>query len=608
MKSPHVYVPSAPRKLRITETMICDFLIDPILAARVILGVELDAFQRARLRTYWWVPEVMDSSGFSSAKSLTFFLYCNLRCILIPDQVVGVFYLSFESGKQIFWPYYRSPIAAAPIFRAQLGGLDEQGDEMKGTSKNPSCWIARFRNGNELRMPAPDWVKDARTQAGYRFNVAGIDEWTKVEATGTSGIDDQFLGRITRPSFNQHHPLWANHTKFLATAEHRGHLAWRRYQAFKRRVDRGDPTCAILNYSYKDYSLRRCHTGKSFKDEFRIDGKIKSMKEQFTPDHILRELFGVWSSSTRGWYTGESVTAAVARGRLLQSEVLACRGEDAPGWYYFEGIDPAPALGERSDDGVIVMARARVRPEVTMHQSLEGEEAFSQNPHDWQFEYLYAHRCRKLSVRQWSGKVHALQELFAPEMICMDYNGGGAHIGLELRQTNQLLNGVETLCTPIAPPSEPLPDARYNLCLFKRGDPCIEGLWPRMAGDELLVDAMHVAFQSALEHVIALPVPWNERSGEERERLCREWGPERVWSGRMLTEGMQQLLSITVLTDESGAWVTGRRGGRSFSASGKKDIAYAMIYTWVAFLVWLRRVAWVGTGAGGGGSNSLAIW
>lgn len=607
VKSAQIHVPSSPRHLRITEGMICDFLIDPVLAARVIFGVELDAFQRERLRTYWWVPDVMDSSGFSSAKTLTFWLFMNLRCIVVPDQVVGVFYLSFEAGKQIFWPLYRGPLASVPLFRAQLGGLDEEGEEVKGTQKNPSCWVARFRNGNELRMPAPDWVKDARTQAGNRYNVAGIDEWTKVEASGTTGIDDQFLGRITRPSFNQHHPLWGNHTVFTATAEHRGHPAWRRYQAFKRRVERGDPHCAIFGYSHKDYSDRKCHNGKSFKEEYRVEGKIRSMVEQFTPDHTLREIYGVWSDSVRGWYTAESMATAVERGRKRGTEVMKSRAE-GDAWYYFGGVDPAPALGERSDDGVIVLGRACVRSEFALQQALEGSVPFSPNPNDWHFEYVYAHRCRRLSVRQWSGKIHQQQDLFSPEMWCMDYNGGGAHIGLELRQAKQLIEGVEVMTTPIASPLEPLADARYNLSLFKRGDPVIESLWPRLSGDELLVDAMHVAFQTAMEHVVAFPVPWDERPGEDRQRLGSEWNAEQVWSARLLTEGMKQLVSINVAMDEEGAWVTGRRGGRKFSATGKKDIAYAMIYAWVGFLAWLKRAEWGGMEGSSGGGVHFEAW
>lgn len=602
----NVHVPAIPKRLRITETMICDFLIDPVLGVKVIFGVELDAFQRARLRTYWWIPEVMDSSGFSSAKTITFFLFCNLRAVLIPNQVIGAFYLSFEAGKQIFWPYYRSAIVGSRLFQAQLGGLDEQGDEVKGTQKNPSCWIARFRNGNEIRMPAPDWMKDAKNQAGYRFNVGGIDEWTKVEATGTTGIDAQFLGRITAPSFNQHHPLWTNHTIFLATAEHRAHPGWRRYQAFRRRVDRGDPTCAILNFSYKDYSNRLAHTGKTFKEEYRMDGKIKSMREQLTPDHVQREMFGIWSDSTRGWYSQESVANAIERGRRAEVEVLNAKME-GPAYFNFVGVDPAPALGERSDDGVIVAANAWIKPSVALAASLRGEQAFSEEPSDWNFAFRYAFRARKHSVRQWSGKIHSVNDRFCPEMICMDYNGGGAHIGLELRSVKQLIEGSEVQRTPIASPSDAFADARYVLCMFKRGDPCIEAKWPRLAGDDLLNDAMHVAFQSAMEHSILLPVPWDERPAGDREQLQREWPAEQVWSARMLSEGSAQLQSVVAATNEDGTWKTTARGARVFSSTGKKDIAYAMIYAYVGFLCWLKRVAWLG-GVGSGQSDDPVSW
>jgi hypothetical protein len=590
-----VLVPSVPKRLRVTETMVCDFLVDPVMGVKVIFGAELDVFQQVRLRAYWWVPDVIDSSGFSTAKTLCFWLFLNLRCIIIPDQVCGAYYYTFETGKQTFWSYYRSGFARTPIFQAQLGKLDEMGDEAKSLVKGPACFVASFKNGSEIKMPAPSWTQDARSQASLRFNVVGIDEWTKVEASGSTGIDDQILGRVTRPCWNQHHPLWGNHTVFLATAEPMSHVAYRRYQAFQRRISRGDPSCACLSFSFKDYSNKRCQTGKTFREEFRMEQKLESMKAQFTRQHYLCEVLGVWSRSGRGWYSDEALARCVERGRQLNTEACCTAeasdegGQAGRKWHYFMGVDPAPAVGVRSDDGVICVMRARLRAGGGAQGPERGEGEFSPNPGDWQCEYVYAFRCRAMSPRQWSGKIHLVHQRFGLSGICMDPNGGGNMIALELNKGRQLINDIETECVPIATPSEALAQAHFILSLFKRGDNGVESLWPHLAGDDNLVDAQHVVMQEAVEHAqVAFPVPWDERSGEGRRRLEREWEAERVWALKMLSIGVHQLVTVQAAVKEDGTWLLTRRGARQFFASGKKDVAYAMIYAYVRFLIWLR--------------------
>ena len=49
----NIHAPSVPPSLRITPTMWGDFLCDPVMAAEIIFGVRLDAFQALRLRYYW---------------------------------------------------------------------------------------------------------------------------------------------------------------------------------------------------------------------------------------------------------------------------------------------------------------------------------------------------------------------------------------------------------------------------------------------------------------------------------------------------------------------------------------------------------------------------
>src|SRR5438552_2958561 len=117
-----IHLTSIAPHLRITQTMVEDFLIDPVLGAKVIMGIDLDWFQAARLRTYWWVPNVIDHSGVSTGKSFAgVWLAMNLRAALMEGQTLGAYYQTFQAGKEIFWQNYTK--IRHPIFMAQLGRI-----------------------------------------------------------------------------------------------------------------------------------------------------------------------------------------------------------------------------------------------------------------------------------------------------------------------------------------------------------------------------------------------------------------------------------------------------------------------------------------------------
>ena len=321
-----IHVPSVPPSLRITPGMWGDFLCDPVLAAWVIFGIALDAFQALRLRYYWWVQNVIDSSGVSSGKTIVDWVFLNLRCILIPDQEVAIYYPVYEQGKLSFWEYYNA--MRSPLFRAQLGTPQlEQGEQKAGdgTAHGAACYKAFYRSGGKVLMPAPSFMKDAVTQASLRLNVLVVEEWTHVDAT-SDGINKQLIDRTSRPSWNQHHPIWGNHILFSAHAQTRRHPAFARWRNHQRRVNRGDPAYANLSWSYKDYSDRPSHTGKSFREEYRIGGTINNKRNVCSKIEWLGQGFGVWGLDGDGWFTEEAVAGAIEAGRRRNvTPVLSAR-------------------------------------------------------------------------------------------------------------------------------------------------------------------------------------------------------------------------------------------------------------------------------------------
>ena len=605
------------RHLRITPTMVDDFLIDPVMGVYVIFGRKLDAFQAAGLRWMWWIPDFMDSSGFGTGKTLRFWLFMNLRAVIIADQHEVAYYQTFQAAKDIFWPYYNEfGPRQAPIFNAQLGRMDKEGDiDGKDNTKGPACYKQFFKNESIIFAPAPNWLQEAKGEAGKTFNVAGIDEWTKVETmtkktsrTTTesgnvvSGINQQILGRVRRHSFNQFHPLWGNHRVFLAVAEGTGHPGHQRYQTFEREVARGNPDYGTFTSCFKDFSNLPTETevriehgrlqanpGAPFRDVVPNWQTIDTMQKQFTRAHFLREGIGIWARETKGWYTEDALNRCVRAGCAAGTEVECTRNPNLPGALYFEGVDSAPAQGGKADDGAKVVLRLRPKPGLGREPT--GVAA------DWLFEYIWAYRVRGPKVRKedagvffaqrtgdWSGLIHKKHQHFNFAGIMMDSQGGGQFIWPELNKGRQTIDGVDRQCTPIATVDDrSVGNAHFILTLFLRV--YLEPLWPLLGpGVDSMLTAMHTAMQEAVEHAeVLFPLPFNERPRSTTEH----WSAEQQWALKNLDAMRSQMLDIHVLTRDDGTELLTRNNAKQFVASKKKDLAYAGIYAYVRALLWL---------------------
>jgi len=319
---------------RIPHEMWVRMLIDPVCAAYVIYGVTLDAFQAARLRYYWWVPQLIDSAGVSSGKTFVIWLYVNLRAILIPDQEIAVFYPVYEQGKNTFWNYYTEMQTKfgdrAAVFQAQLGkpaqfdAGDEKGGD--GTLHGSACYKAFFKNGNKILMPAPSFMKDAVTQASLRLNVMVIEEWPEIDAM-SDGINKQLISRVTRASWNQFHPVWCNHILYSGHAMSLMHPSARRYKAHLRAEKRGDPRFANITSSYKDYSNRACYTGKTFQETYRVESTIEADRSTTSQSEWLGKGFGIWGALVKGLFTEQALLQCRANGKLRHVTPVLSRNQ-----------------------------------------------------------------------------------------------------------------------------------------------------------------------------------------------------------------------------------------------------------------------------------------
>lgn len=600
--------PQVPKGLSISQHEWEKLLFNPVMAAKIIMGYTLDWFQRARLKYYWWCPQAEDSSGYSSGKTIVDWIFVNLRLILIPDQRAAVYYPGHSTGKETFWEYYTTCPGA--IFHSQLGGTDREGKDVDdGITESGSTWQADYRNGNILVLPAPNFARKAIGQKSKRFNVVICEEWPDYEASGA--IDTVLVGRCTRPCWNQYHPIWGNHFLMTGPARKSTHISSRRVRKIIRRAKAGDPAVHHMQWSYKDFSDTKCHTGKSFKDQYRDQGMINKMKEETTDAHFLCEGLGVMGVDGEGWFSDAMVINARKSFMERNVQILTARSQlmGAAGRevFFFAGVDPAPSEGKRSADGTIVIAMAEQKTSLKSEaRSLNGKKEpaiLSPNPQDWWYDTVYARvftAKHKLSARQWSGMIHLLHQRFQLTGLMIDAGagGGGYLVKRELIATQQLINGVETRgVTPIGDTVEDMHKVtmgHFILIMYERPEAKDKGgmalLWPDLPGDEMLNDAAYAQVAEDLDNqVVGLPAAvkdWLDDAARQAEH--QGWEPERQWCLRNLDALVSQMGDFAVELNEDGTQKQSKRGGRVFFSTGKKDLISAWMMARVRFLIWLR--------------------
>lgn len=316
-----IHTPSIPKRFAIPESLIEELLTNPALAARVLLGERYDAFQQGRLTYHWWTPIFEDHSGYSSGKTAVNVAYLLLRLLLWPGPHTAlVMYKNFEQGKNTFMLEFGRMLRQSAFLRAHLGkDQDHTGRAQNGKTgtKGQSAWKIFFKPDKEIILPAPNWRDEAGTLASMRANTILLEEWTHVDADTQSGdlggITGQIIGRATKASFNQHHPIWAPHIHRTAPAKKRTHPSYRRHRSDQREVEAGNPTVVTRGWSFKDYSnFPGPEPGKSFRDSFRIERNTSDLKRNMlataSAADWMAEGLGIWATSGSGFYAPDAIT------------------------------------------------------------------------------------------------------------------------------------------------------------------------------------------------------------------------------------------------------------------------------------------------------------
>lgn len=565
--------------------MTDDLLYDPVKAAWIFFGIELDAFQAAALRLQWFSYETEDHSGFGTSKTLRGWILCNLSGVLIPDCVMGVIMQNMQSAKDNFWKYYDSdPRYMTPLFRAQLGKFKiEQGTRDKTASRDPGTWKRFFKSGARLEMPAPDHVRDGEKLGSWEVNRMLIDESNKVRAMGQA-VAKQLTGRVRLQPFNRDHPVWQNKIWELGTAETVDRPGYTIYARNQKEIAKGEPTIYTFGFCYKDFSTLKIrhgrNKGRTFRESIPDWKTIAKLKRELSPEDWLGEGLGCWSLNVKRWYSDEAIMSAQAAGRVRKLEPYLSRMLDPLGEkaWYFLGVDPARSKKTANDDGAIYVLRATPRAD-----NPGSHEA------DYYIDPVYAEKVKNYGGVEWAGLIQGLEQDYGFAMIVIDLGGGGDFIEPELRKTRAKIEGVEMDVTPIVTPLDSAVDVCKPILHFiLRRDPGVAKLWPTLAnarGSDVLKFMANGALRTALEKgFVTMMPPHHERSRDEIET----WLPKKVWASVLLSQTTKkQLEAYGVEMKDNGEWKTTANGVPIFKSKIRDDFHDAKRNAWLAVKLWL---------------------
>ena len=325
-------------------------IADPIMALKAIMGADLDTFQAARFRHWWFCPTVMDHSGVSTGKSEMAFLFVFLRLILLPlaaprkPRIVSVYYQAQGTAEEVFLPKLDEYCSKSKVFRDQI----KLQHGRKLWSKHQNTIVIQMLEGGWCELPAGDFMKDSQNQASKRVNDTVIDEGAMIDQLGR-GLNKQILQRNTRECFNPNHPVHANHTLFLGHAESPQHVYHQRYAGIRKAVrKRGSQNHCAITSSYRDF---RGEYMRRFGQDVAKKAAEQYLTELDEAEHA--QIYdGLWKPGTKGYYS-ETLCDSI-----LHPQVgVQLRRENRETIYHL-GWDTASALTEGSDwtAGVVTAA------------------------------------------------------------------------------------------------------------------------------------------------------------------------------------------------------------------------------------------------------------
>lgn len=564
-----------------TAMMIEDMLFDPILGAKVILGLEIPPHQELRLLWQWVTRFTIDDSGFSTGKTFTNAICMALRSVLMPNRISGVLAGTFRQGK-LTYQYIERWSRSSKIFRNTI--RIKQGKMNIGHGSE--VHEAHFRGGSKIRVLPPNFHQDSDALRGERWNDGYFDEWTKYGSA--QAITKTLIGRVTEANVYTDCPVRGNHIHMTSTPTFT-------HDPCYPIVEQVDKHIANGNRDYGRFTCNYRHVPKTKKWKRMVDRRvIYTMQTMNTPGVVKAEIDGLWQKDSMSFY--ESYILDNARTKSFG--------------YLEKRLFPQDAY-------VLAFDTARGHND---NQRAEGDDfaaAVWRIPYDDSMAYP-CHLVRKnnITAANMSGIIHDLHNHFNFGMILYDPGGGGLFIRDELMKPNQIIHGKEELVMPILDWIDTSGLIGYNLMIpFRRKHMAFQQLWGVLASDSVLINLAHGKFRAAIEtKQVPLPPVWDgwkkadvtSNINDMRNFLMRATGISKAERNKAeLDLAVRQLMQVDVVRDKAGSPVEDTYKMYKFKSKRKKDAAYSLLYGHTAVLAY-RQMHKRGTVSSSNRGNNFA--
>ncbi|OHB80535.1 MAG: hypothetical protein A2W31_06770 [Planctomycetes bacterium RBG_16_64_10] len=299
---------------KLTAMMVDDFLHDPVLAAKVVLGITCPPHMEVRLWSMWTKLLTIDNSGFGSGKSLATAIVSTLRAILMRGRTEAIMGPTFAQG-QLAHKYIDLWIDTKPIVRSQCIFDPRMG--LPSRAHSSQAWEARFKSGSVVRTIPPDFKGGGERAGSEDWTDACFDEVTKMPDMQI--FFRQFVTRVRKPIPEEYapvcttmtrneDPIFGQHIYMGGTPRYVWHPFYKSVESAQRRIQNGSTTDDVLSFNHKDIE-RFFPEHPEYRDFVNLK-RIKLIEEGLPRDVAQQEIYGFWVKDSSGYYSQADIDAA----------------------------------------------------------------------------------------------------------------------------------------------------------------------------------------------------------------------------------------------------------------------------------------------------------
>jgi hypothetical protein len=551
---------------KLTATMVHDFIHDPILAAKIILGWDIPPHQQIRMMEMWTKSLTIDDSGFSTGKTATLAAIIALRSILFTERYSGIVSGTFRQSKIIFG-YLDKWYSSSPIFRFCV-------KHHRGVPRlihGGDGWEAYFTNGSIVRALPPGFTSDSTRLRSERWHDGYFDEWTTFDIPT---LTKTLFGRVTALNRKPDHPIFQNHIHLSSTPGFTSHPSYEVVKNISDEIDKG-------KRNYCRFTCNWRHVPKNKKWKGFVDYGTIAIMQRTNPKGVVGcEIDGLWQRDSLSFYSANEVKEV----RSDLCEVILSRKKDSD--IYYGGFDSA--RGGTTKDS---------------QQSGKGDDfgfsvfclpTLSAKP-----RHVLTVRRNNVKSKQMASIVYRLDKLFEFKYITYDPAGGGAFVADDLKEPTLEIDGKLIEITPMVEVDDYMtPNARRILIPFKRTQRLIEDGFDLQSSrsDSVLINKMHEKFNALISSGSVFLAPewdgWPILHGVAQANNMRKWLDinsstlDKLSLARANADlAITQLISVDIDRDKNGIPRIDSHGMYKFTSRYKKDAAYSLLYAFVSYVV-----------------------